>query len=109
MTFLIPRIVFLIVLLGFSAFFSGSEAAIFSLSKLEKKRLKSRHPKTWNIISSLLEHPRRTLITILIGNMVVNTMAISLATSIAVKWFGPSGIGWTIVLFTLILVITSEL
>lgn len=109
MSFLIPQIALLVGLLGFSAFFSGSEAALFSLSKIEKKRLSVQHPRAWRTISSLLERPRRTLITILIGNMSVNTMAIALATAIAVRWFGPSGVGWTIPVFTLILVITGEL
>ncbi len=109
MSYLISQAVLLAVLLVLSAFFSGSETAIFSLSKLEKKRLNSRHPKTWKTISSLLDRPRRTLITILIGNMVVNTMAIALVTLITIKWFGPGGVGWTIALFTLVLVIVSEL
>ena len=109
MPFLLPQLLILAVLLSLSAFFSGSEAAIFSLSKIEKRRLNSRHPKTSKVISSLLDHPRRTLITILIGNMVVNTMATTLVTTIAVHWLGPSGIGWTIAVFTFVLVITSEL
>ena len=106
---MMPQVAVLIVLLAFSAFFSGSEAAIFSLSKLEKKRLSTRHPKTWKTISNLLEHPRRTLITILIGNMVVNTLAGAMVTSFAIKWLGPIGVGWTIGIFTLVLVIVSEL
>jgi len=109
MSYLISQAALLAVLLVLSAFFSGSETAIFSLSKLEKKRLNSRHPKTWKTISSLLDRPRRTLITILIGNMVVNTMAIALVTLITIKWFGPGGVGWTIALFTLVLVIVGEL
>src|SRR3989338_1825047 len=109
MPYLFSQILFLVILLVLSAFFSGSEAAIFSLSKLEKKRLNARHPRTWEIISSLLDHPRRTLITILIGNMLVNTMAAALATHMIVGWMGPSGVAWTIPIFTLILVITGEL
>src|SRR3989338_8372274 len=109
MPYLFSQILFLVILLALSAFFSGSEAAIFSLSKLEKKRLNVRHPKAWKTISTLLEKPRRTLITILIGNMVVNTMATTLATHIAVQLLGPSGVGWVIPLFTFILVITGEL
>lgn len=109
MPFLIPQLALLVGLLGLSAFFSGSEAALFSLSKLEKRRLSHRHPRAWRIISVLLERPRRTLITILIGNMLVNTMAIALVTAVGLRWFGPSGVGWTIAIFTLVLVIASEL
>ncbi len=109
MPYLISQAALLLALLVLSAFFSGSEAAIFSLSKLEKKRLNTKHPKTWKTISSLLERPRRTLITILIGNMAVNTMAIALVTLITIKCFGPRSVGWTIALFTLVLVIVADL
>lgn len=107
--YFIPKLILLVILLAISAFFSGSEAAIFSLSKLEKKRLSHDHPHVWKTISSLLDRPRRTLITILIGNMVVNTMATTMVTVMAVELFGPSGIGWTIAIFTFVLVIVSEL
>ncbi|MBI4372732.1 MAG: HlyC/CorC family transporter [Candidatus Omnitrophica bacterium] len=109
MVYLFPQLVSLAVLLAFSAFFSGSEAAIFSLSKLEKKRLSTQHPKVWKTISTLLERPRRTLITILIGNMVVNTMATTMVIVMAVELFGSSSIGWTIAVFTFVLVIIGEL
>ncbi|MBI4357759.1 MAG: HlyC/CorC family transporter [Candidatus Omnitrophica bacterium] len=109
MPHLILQLALLVVLLALSAFFSGSEAAIFSLSKLEKRRLSNQHPHAWKTISKLLDRPRRTLVTILIGNMVVNTMAIAIVTSVSIEWLGPSGVGWTIALFTFVLVITSEL
>src|SRR3989338_498852 len=109
MPYFIPQLALLGVLLVLSAFFSGSEAAVFSLTKLEKKRLNTRHPKTWKIISSLLDHPRRTLITILIGNMLVNTMAAALATHLIVELVGPNGVAWAIPIFTIILVVTGEL
>jgi putative hemolysin len=109
MPHLAAQLFLLVILLALSAFFSGSETAVFSLSKLEKKRLSQRHPRAWKTISKLLDRPRRTLITILIGNMIVNTMAIAIATTMATEWLGPQGVGWTIAVFTFILVITGEL
>jgi CBS domain containing-hemolysin-like protein len=41
--------------------------------------------------------------------MVVNTMAITTVTVMAVGLFGSGGVGWTIALFTFILIITGEL
>lgn len=105
----IGQFLLLFFLLILSAFFSGAEAAIFSLSKLEKRRLQTQHPSIWETISRLLEKPRRTLITILIGNMVVNTMASALATMLAVRWFGDVGVAWTICIFSFILVMVGEL
>ena len=105
----LPKFIVLAVLLVLSAFFSGAEASIFSLSKLEKKRLSTRHPRTSKTIAYLLEHPRRTLITILISNLTVNTIASALVTSMAINWLGAGGVGFTITVFTLVLVITGEL
>ncbi|OGW89732.1 MAG: hypothetical protein A3A73_04575 [Omnitrophica bacterium RIFCSPLOWO2_01_FULL_50_24] len=112
MTHIIPAVsqfMLLVVLLALSAFFSGSETALFSLSKIEKRRLMNHHPFAWKTISSLLERPRRTLVTILIGNMIVNTMATAVVTIAAIEWFGPEGVGWTIAVFTFVLLMTGEL
>ncbi len=103
------ELILITVLLGFSAFFSSAEIALFSLSKIEKKRLRDRHPIAGLTISNLLNQPRRTLITILIGNMVVNTAVIALVTLSAVKLAGSNGVGWTIAVFTFVLVVIGEL
>jgi len=84
-------------LLGFlvlSAFFSGSETALFSLNKLQLKKMQ-KEESSWrvNSIIKLLDDPQRTLITILTGNMFVNIAASSLATYLAIKLFGNIGIG----------------
>ncbi|OGW82327.1 MAG: hypothetical protein A3G33_11525 [Omnitrophica bacterium RIFCSPLOWO2_12_FULL_44_17] len=106
---LMSHFALLILLLLMSAFFSGSEAAIFSLSKIEKRRLQSGHPLIWKIVERLLESPRRTLITILIGNMAVNTLMVAIVTLISIKLFGFGGVGWTIAGFTVVLVLFGEL
>ena len=62
-------------LLATSAFFSGMETALFSLSKLQVRRLRQEHPVQGQIISQLLDQPHRLLSTILLGNTVVNVSA----------------------------------
>lgn len=86
-----------VCLLGFlilSAFFSGSETALFSLNKLQLKKMQ-KEESGWrvNSIIKLLNDPQKTLITILTGNMFVNIAASSLATYLAIKLFGNVGIG----------------
>jgi len=90
-------IIEVIGLLGFlilSAFFSGSETALFSLNKLQLKKMQ-KEESGWRVksIIKLLDDPRRTLITILTGNMFVNIAASSLATYLAIRLFGDIGIG----------------
>jgi len=86
-----------VCLLGFlilSAFFSGSETALFSLNKLQLKKMQ-KEESGWrvNSIIKLLDDPQKTLITILTGNTFVNIAASSLATYLAIKLFGNVGIG----------------
>ncbi|MFH0881419.1 MAG: hemolysin family protein, partial [bacterium] len=66
-------------LLILSAFFSGSETAFFSLTKAQVRQLRSRGDSSARIVAKLIDRPRELLITILIGNTLVNTGAASLA------------------------------
>src|SRR5260221_14278116 len=59
-------------LLALSAFFSGTEIALFSLSRLQLRRLRQEHPTQGQTVSELLDQPHRLLSTILFGNTVVN-------------------------------------
>jgi putative hemolysin len=73
-TWLIMQCGLLVFLLLASAFMSGSEMALFSLSKLQVRRLRQAHPVSGKVIGELLEQPHRLLSTILLGNTVVNVM-----------------------------------
>ena len=71
-TTLILELLALGVLLAFSAFFSGTEIALFSLSKLQLRRLRQEHPVRGQIVQELLDQPHRLLSTILLGNTIMN-------------------------------------
>lgn len=77
------RLILLIILLILSAFFSGSEVALFSFDKNKIKELKKTPGILAKYISSLLETPRRLLVTILLGNTLVNVAASILGVTIA--------------------------
>jgi putative hemolysin len=82
------------IFLALSAFFSGAETALFSLSKLHLKKMqKKENTVQVESIVKLLDDPQKTLITILIGNMFVNIASSSLATYLAIKMFGNIGVG----------------
>lgn len=69
------RLLFQALLLGASAFFSGSETAPFSLSRLDLQRLRrDRHPRV-ETLHALLHQPRRLIISILCGNEIINVAA----------------------------------
>ncbi len=81
--YLIIGILLLLFLL--SGFFAGSEAAIFSLSRLKLKKMKDSGLKIAETIEWLLEDPRKLLITILFCNLLVNTLLSSLSTVLAIS------------------------
>lgn len=103
-----------ITLFGFiilSAFFSGTETALFSLNKLQLKKMQKKEENNWRVksISRLLDDPQRTLISILIGNMFVNITASSLATYLAIKFFGNIGIGIASGIMIFIILVFGEI
>lgn len=78
----------IITIIGFlflSAFFSGSETAFFSLSKIQIIKLSKSSNKTSKRIIRLLNNPKELLIIILLGNTVVNIAASSTAALIAIQ------------------------
>lgn len=68
------------LLLGCSAFFSGSETALFSLSRHQRKQFERAESVTGHTITRLLAQTRSLLITLLLGNMVANVLYINIAT-----------------------------
>lgn len=78
----------LLAIIGFlilSAFFSGSETAFFSLTKIQLKKMEKSGTKSSRRIVRLMKNPRELLIIILLGNTIVNVAASSLAALIAIK------------------------
>ena len=67
----VGHLVFLGVLLTISAFFSGSETALFSLSPGQLFRLR-RRGRRGQMVGSLMSRPARILHTLLLGNLLVN-------------------------------------
>ena len=106
---LILQCLLLLFLFVMSAFFSCSETALFSLSAMEKKRIGEKYPRLARSVHALLDAPRKTLLTILIGNLFVNTLAAALVTFMAMHYLHPEGVGLVMVGFTLSLIFFSEI
>src|SRR5512143_2332940 len=70
----------IVVLLACSAFFSGSETTLFSLTPGKREELRSSRPTAAVRIDSLLSDTGRLLGTLLLGNLIVNTAASSVFT-----------------------------
>ena len=88
------KIFLLAALLILSATFSGSETALFSLRRWRVHRL-SGEGFTWaNLVEKFLQDPKLTLITILVGNEMVNVASSNLAASLRRElWGGAAQVG----------------
>lgn len=105
----------IILCLGLSAFFAGSEVALFSLDKKKIPQSFSNAQLVQNYLKKLLDSPRRLLVTILIGNTVVNVLASIIAVSLAIDladiWGIPKNYALTvqIILLTILILLFSEI
>ncbi len=102
-------ILILIGLFAASGFFSSTETALFSLTKIEQRRIQEGHPKLARWVIYHLDRTRRTLISVLTGNLLVNTFAASMITLMALKYFGPQGVGPTMIVFTVCIILFAEI
>ncbi|MCG8573111.1 MAG: hemolysin family protein [Spirochaetes bacterium] len=97
------------ILIILSAFFSGTETAFTSLSKIRIQHLLEQKKKGIKLVKALKDENERLIITILIGNNLVNIAASSIATSIAIEVLESNGIGVAIGLMTMIILIAGEI
>ena len=68
----LPQALFMLFLLCFSAFFSATETAFFSLTREEVERFGKSNSKSERLVQTLLKTPKNLLTTILLGNMLAN-------------------------------------
>ncbi|TVP89508.1 MAG: HlyC/CorC family transporter [Pseudomonadaceae bacterium] len=100
---------FLVVLIVLSAFFSSSETSMMSLNRYRLKHLSKEGHRAAKRSSKLLERPDRLLGTILVGNNIVNILAASLATILAVRIWGDAGIAIATIGLTIVILIFGEI
>ena len=87
------EIVGVLVCVGFSALYSGSETALTALGKTGAQKLLEEDPTRNRALLLWVNHPYRMLTAILVGNNIANITASALATGIAYGSFGVSAGG----------------
>lgn len=97
-----------IVLLGLSAFFSGSETALTAASRARLHALEQEGNERARCVNKLLEEPERVIGTVLLGNNLVNILASALTTSLLIGLFGEVGVAYATIGMTVLVVIFSE-
>lgn len=103
------QLILLVMLIGMSSFFSASETALMSLSKIRIRHLVDEKVPGAEAVSKLVENPNKLLGSILVGNNIVNIGASALATSLAIQQFGNAGVGIATGFMTLLVLVFGEI
>lgn len=103
------QLILLIFLILASSFFSSSETALMSLSKLKIRHMVSENKKGAKRIEKLSENPSKLLGTILVGNNIANIASSSIATALILDKFGPKYLPLATIAMTIIVLIFGEI
>ncbi len=109
------QLLILLILLIVSALFSGSEVALFSLNKDDLDKEKSKSRLIYRYITSLINNPHRLLVTILLGNTLVNVAASIVAVTFALNFAHQYNISLElaftvqIIILTILIILISEI
>ena len=99
----------ILVLLIFSAFFSGSETALTGASRAKLMGMKEKGSKAALRALKLRENNEKLIGALLLGNNIVNIAASALATIIAIHMWGESSIVWVTAALTVCILLFSEI
>lgn len=108
--FLVVKSIGLLLLLAASAFFSGSETALFSLNALQVQSLRNLGGFRRRVVA-LLNRPAQVLSTILIGNTLVNVVIAGIGYSIidSIPALHPYSAWLSVAVMTVVLLIFGEI
>lgn len=103
------QIVVLVILIALSGFFSSSETALTTVSKIKIRTMANEGDARAKMVQKVTGNTQKMLSAILIGNNVVNISASSIATVLFVDLFGSSGAGIATGIMTLLVLIFGEI
>lgn len=105
-------ILLLAVLVFLSGLFSALEIAFFSISEAKLRSLGDREGrigKQAKLVLRIKKNPQKLLATIVVADNVVDIGASSLATAVAIQWFGNLGVGIATGIMTFLILIVGEI
>lgn len=98
----------LFILIVLSGFFSSSETGLMAINRYRLKHLANTGHRGARLAQQLLTRPDRLIGLILLGNNMVNILAASIATVIAMRMFGPNGIWISTLVMTVVVLLFAE-
>jgi len=103
------QIIFLVILLFLSAFFSSAETALTTSNRIRMRTLAEDGDKRAVRVLRITDDSGKMLSAILIGNNIVNLSASSIATSLAINLWGRVGAGIATGILTFLILIFGEI
>lgn len=103
------QIIILIILLLLSAFFSSAETALTTVNRIRMRSLAEDGNSRAACVLKVTDDSGKMLSAILIGNNIVNLSASSIATSLALDFWGSVGAGIATGILTLLILIFGEI
>jgi Mg2+/Co2+ transporter CorB len=97
----------IVVLLVLSAFFNASETALTAASRARMHALEQEGNSGARLVNRLLQQPEKLIGAVLLGNTLVDILAASLASGLAVLLVGPAGVAYATGVMTLLIVVFS--
>lgn len=108
MIWILLGIVFIIVLLFFSAFFAASEMAFVSADRIIVRDQMLKGAKNAELLYKLLEEPDKVVSSLVVGNNIVNISASIIAGALITHYFGSVGVGLATLVMTLLIITIGE-
>ncbi|MBD3331141.1 DUF21 domain-containing protein [Candidatus Peregrinibacteria bacterium] len=106
---MITKFVFLGVMILLSAVFSGTETALISITGSKVDELVDRKRPNSRLLKKLKRDPHKLLITVLVGNNIVNILASAYSGLLFTEIFGSKGLGIATGVMTLFILIFGEI
>lgn len=102
-------LIILVLLILFSAFFSGCEIGMMSINRYKLRHSVKKNNKQAIRVNQLLARPDRLLSVVLIGNTLANILASMVATLIGQRLSGELGVAIATVLLTIVILVFAEM
>jgi CBS domain containing-hemolysin-like protein len=92
-----------------SALFSAAETALMSTHMVKVKALLKKNRPGSVILYKLKQKPHNLIITILVGNNLVNIFATAIATALFIQVFGLAGMAYSAIVMTIVILTFGEI
>jgi Mg2+/Co2+ transporter CorB len=97
------------ILIAFSGFFSSTETALMSINRYRLRHAASNGNRSARLVEQLLRRPDRLIGIILLGNNIVNILAASMTSLLALRLGGEPALAVATGILTIVILIFGEI